>query len=1101
MQKRQRFILLFAILTIALFSLPMAISADETGNDFSRFTSYSDESICIAQMSDLDLAPGETFIKTGEAIGQNDIVIFNNTMAIAIGAETRDPWGYPAGSVLDVARVYLEDGTNGDLKTAYSNGKISTDYDRVWDIQFLMNNWDSWAPNNAGVVTYEVVRFDFDNNQEYALDSDQGLPTLKLAKKYTVKGDFDVITYYSMSPDADYAYMTTYAKNNSSQSVENIKSGYSLTHEGDFDDCTYSAGQSDVASLPYHHFTTAYTENTAVTLAVPNQVTQIGTSATSGYQDLYCTSTFAPNDSKYYNGRIIMDNHGDIDRVIDFLMDQEGLTDDNKVQISGETNVSEPVVVVKKTYGPETTKTFTWKVGDAEGAYDITLPSLGTGESYSVFVEKEGYAASSPQVITANDFNDNICTLEDFQLEKKVPVTFHITDLKGNPIYGKVIVDNEYPTVRYTGDATFLTETKGIVETSISPGDYSATVYGEGYNFYCLPKEITGNTAKDYVSVGINMKFTLDNTDWLSADVHHHSNKNDGYSSADTVVLSQLAAGLDVAVISDHDFTSENKTAYDFIKENDYDINFYPSVEISCSWAHFNVLPQNERAYELLLKGAVRFDQFADYNDIVNAVHDLGKTENDGDDYIGATITQNHPYITYGLAYADKYGVIPGKYDENGDISPDFDYDAYDTVEINGATLAYGLLVDAHYNNQVYDDAMNDWTKHLHNKIKAHYLVGGSDVHDVLMTYKTFYSGVTRTVAFAEGSSDMDTIEAGLAFTNAANSGNSYITCGPLLFPDKMFGEQYETEKDFTISIDAKSITGIKTVQLYGNDGETYKLLDTVELKDAPAEYTYKYTDSLDKGDYNWYSVKVTAADGKYAISNPYWVKQVTPQGLPYYKDSEDKDVFIGFAIDAENYIETTGKTVLFKENPKSFSDVNQHWAKDAIDFVAEREIFIGTDNNKFSPDNGMTRAMFVTVIGRLYERSYGLDISDAEKNFKDVKYDSWYGPYVQWAAQNDIVKGVSSDSFEPTKLINRQEMATLLYRFSEYMKAASTPTGQLKYPDSDKIADWAQEGALYCQNTELIIGDEKGNFAPVKTATRAEASTVLERYIKLIVK
>lgn len=43
-----------------------------------------------------------------------------------------------------------------------------------------------------------------------------------------------------------------------------------------------------------------------------------------------------------------------------------------------------------------------------------------------------------------------------------------------------------------------------------------------------------------------------------------------------------------------------------------------------------------------------------------------------------------------------------------------------------------------------------------------------------------------------------------------------------------------------------------------------------------------------------------------------------------------------------------------------------------AIDFVTEREIFLGTDSDKFSPNESMTRATFVTAIGRLYERSYG---------------------------------------------------------------------------------------------------------------------------------
>ncbi|QHI72915.1 InlB B-repeat-containing protein [Aminipila terrae] len=102
----------------------------------------------------------------------------------------------------------------------------------------------------------------------------------------------------------------------------------------------------------------------------------------------------------------------------------------------------------------------------------------------------------------------------------------------------------------------------------------------------------------------------------------------------------------------------------------------------------------------------------------------------------------------------------------------------------------------------------------------------------------------------------------------------------------------------------------------------------------------------------------------------------VTNKGLPYYVDAKGNKVFIGFAKDVNGtmkYIAPNGKTVLFANNEKSFTDISSHWAKSYIGFVTERELFMGTANNVFSPNKGMTRAMFATVLGRLYERSYGV--------------------------------------------------------------------------------------------------------------------------------
>jgi len=223
--------------------------------------------------------------------------------------------------------------------------------------------------------------------------------------------------------------------------------------------------------------------------------------------------------------------------------------------------------------------------------------------------------------------------------------------------------------------------------------------------------------------------------------------------------------------------------------------------------------------------------------------------------------------------------------------------------------------------------------------------------------------------------------------------------------------------------------------------------------------------------------------------------------GVPYYLDSDGKEVFIGFAANRK-YIAPTGVAVLMKENKKSFTDTETHWAKDYICFVAERELFIGTCKNMFEPDMSMTRAMFVTIIGRLYERSYGEITSAANGAFTDADYNGWYGKYVDWAADNGIITGVGGGLFAPDRKITRQEMAVIIYRFADFL---GVPTGnmdtKLTYPDASAISDWAENAALYCQSTGIILGRDSGGFDPQGIATRAEVAAIVKRFVEYVIK
>jgi hypothetical protein len=144
---------------------------------------------------------------------------------------------------------------------------------------------------------------------------------------------------------------------------------------------------------------------------------------------------------------------------------------------------------------------------------------------------------------------------------------------------------------------------------------------------------------------------------------------------------------------------------------------------------------------------------------------------------------------------------------------------------------------------------------------------------------------------------------------------------------------------------------------------------------------------------------------------------------------------------------------------------------------------------------------MFVTAIGRLYEHSYG-SIS-GNTTFSDVNADAYYSNYVAWAHENNIISGTGDNKFSPDKEATREQMSEIMFRFAKHLGKAPADNliTNVTYTDKSEISDWAIDSAAYCQLTNIISGRENNEFAPIDTATRAEVATVIERFVKEMLK
>ncbi|MEA4969820.1 MAG: X2-like carbohydrate binding domain-containing protein [Candidatus Pelethousia sp.] len=180
------------------------------------------------------------------------------------------------------------------------------------------------------------------------------------------------------------------------------------------------------------------------------------------------------------------------------------------------------------------------------------------------------------------------------------------------------------------------------------------------------------------------------------------------------------------------------------------------------------------------------------------------------------------------------------------------------------------------------------------------------------------------------------------------------------------------------------------------------------------------------------------------------------------------------------------------------FTDIGTHWGKEAIDYVIGRGLLSGISKTTFAPDTAMTRGMLVTALGRLA----GVDVKAYTTNsFTDVKGDSAFRPYIEWAYKNGVVQGIGNQQFAPDRAITREEIAVI---FANYAKATGYKLPVTReataYADASSIGSVYKATVTAMQQTGIMMGGTNNRFNPKSNATRAEVSSMLHRYIKLTI-
>ena len=186
-----------------------------------------------------------------------------------------------------------------------------------------------------------------------------------------------------------------------------------------------------------------------------------------------------------------------------------------------------------------------------------------------------------------------------------------------------------------------------------------------------------------------------------------------------------------------------------------------------------------------------------------------------------------------------------------------------------------------------------------------------------------------------------------------------------------------------------------------------------------------------------------------------------------------------------------------------------KHWARVSIEFVFSHGFMrsmCDTNQNKFYPDDWVTRADFATALGRMYEMTGGT-IGPEGINFYDVNCpDADYFRYVSWASHRGVINGIGNNLFAPGNPVTRQEMATMLLRYRRYIDEYEPVINFVKFenfPDYNTVCDWARYGMAWANDVGLIVGvgglGNQYRIMPHSNANRAEIAVILHRYATMV--
>lgn len=175
-------------------------------------------------------------------------------------------------------------------------------------------------------------------------------------------------------------------------------------------------------------------------------------------------------------------------------------------------------------------------------------------------------------------------------------------------------------------------------------------------------------------------------------------------------------------------------------------------------------------------------------------------------------------------------------------------------------------------------------------------------------------------------------------------------------------------------------------------------------------------------------------------------------------------------------------------------TDVYDHWGYDVMSKWISKGFITGYPDGTYRPDGKISKAEFITLINRVF--GY-YEISD--ENYNDITINDWYKNQTLIAKKNKYMDWYSDDNLIPNNKITRQEVSAILVHITN-IKETEGFTSIQDYNDKDTIPEWSTAYIDAVVNKGYMTGYSDNTLRPNGEITRAEAVTMLDRVVGVLI-
>ena len=164
------------------------------------------------------------------------------------------------------------------------------------------------------------------------------------------------------------------------------------------------------------------------------------------------------------------------------------------------------------------------------------------------------------------------------------------------------------------------------------------------------------------------------------------------------------------------------------------------------------------------------------------------------------------------------------------------------------------------------------------------------------------------------------------------------------------------------------------------------------------------------------------------------------------------------------------------------FTDVAKDAAYyNAVKYVYDNKLMAGTTDTTFEPEASLQRAMLAQI---LYNKEGATDVA-TESAYTDVEIGRWYATACLWAADKDLMTGVSETEFAPKANLTVEQLVQILYNYAQYKGVDVTVATAT---DVATASDWAKDAMSWAVSLKLVAADVDAKA----DATRAQVAEML---------